>query len=88
MEWMLYILSDQFLVKDASFENLLFLFKYLTMSPILNLGDLLMTRFLYSSCIDRGVCSIGVFPFHEIIRSIELLDGDSRECHWVIQGFI
>ena len=24
MEWMLYILSDQFPVKDASFENLLF----------------------------------------------------------------
>ena len=46
MEWMLYILSDQFPVKDASFENLLFLFKYLTMLPILNLGDLLMTRFV------------------------------------------
>ena len=41
MEWTLYILSDQFPVKDASFENL-----YLTMSPILNLGDLLMTRFV------------------------------------------
>ena len=46
MEWMLYILSDQFSVKDASFENLLFLCKYLTMSPILNLGDLLMTCFV------------------------------------------
>ena len=43
---MLYILSDQFPVKDASFENLLFLFKYLMMLPILNLGDLLMTRFV------------------------------------------
>ena len=39
MEWKLYILSDQFPVKDASFENLLFLFKYLTMLPILNFGE-------------------------------------------------
>ena len=46
MEWMLYILSDQFPVKDVSFENLLFLFKYLMMSPILNLGDLLMMHFV------------------------------------------
>ena len=46
MEWMLYILSDQFPVKDASFENLLFLFKYLMMLPILNLGDLLLKRFV------------------------------------------
>ena len=46
MEWMFYILSDQFPVKDASFENLLFLLKYLMMSPISNLGDLLMTRFV------------------------------------------
>ena len=46
MEWMLYILSDRFLDKDASFENLLFLFKYLMMSPILNLDDLLMTCFV------------------------------------------
>ena len=46
MEWILYILSDQFPVKDASFENLFFLFKYLTILPILNLGDLLMTHFV------------------------------------------
>ena len=46
MEWMLYNLSDQVPVKDASFENLVFLFKYLTMSPILNLGDLLRMYFV------------------------------------------